>query len=336
MRLNSFEVLQPAVDQLNENIRFREDYENYVDVKCGGVASADCAEAHYEAWENVNDKLEVVDKAKLVLSVVVGGGMAAGPKMLQVLKNCAANLACLNELGITLVEAGAEVAAGGPLAGSGGIAFATGSVVLKKGDEVLGVIDETLGHLTHLNASSELFRASDGSLLRFTDDGEWRVLWTEQASKKTGLTEDFVDQMVSTPKGERPDPSTYMSQTEIDAHLTQFEGGVTKIKASAPSGIEGPPGGTFVMPKAEADRLIAEAGGDVRQLEKLLGLKSGDLGASPVRVDIDNPSGLRMPSGNEIGANSMWVPGGRTAGGIWEATINPVPASQYQVTSIYE
>ncbi|AXO14571.1 hemagglutinin repeat-containing protein [Thalassospira indica] len=325
----SFEVLQPALDQIDANIRFREDYENYVDVKCGGVASAACAQSHYEAWENVNEKLEVVDKAKLVLSVVVGGGMAAGPKMLQVLKNCATNVACLNELGITLVEAGAEVAAGGPLAGSGGIAFAAGSaIVLKKGDEVLGVIDETLGHLTHLNASSELFRASDGSLLRFTDDGEWRVLWTEQASKKTGLTEDFVDQMVSTPKGERPDPSTYMSQADIDAHLARFDDGAVRFASAEDVSTyrtAGPPSGGFVIPKSEFDNLVQEAGGDLSLVEVRLGLDTGSLTSGntvALAIEPQNLNNLRIPSGNEGGANSKWVPGGFTSDGVPEAVMD--------------
>ena len=78
-----------------------------------------------------------------------------------------------------------------------------------------------------------------------------------------------------------------------------------------------------VMPKAVADRLIQQSGGDVRRLEDLLGLNRGDLGTGPVRVDIQSPSGLRVPSGNELGANNQWVPGGFTSGGIPEATIDP-------------
>lgn len=142
--------------------------------------------------------------------------------------------------------------------------------------------------------------------------------------------------IVAMPKGSRPDPSTYLTQTEIDAHLELFEGGVTKIKASAPNGTEGPPGGTFVMPKSVADRLISESARDVSRLEDLLGLERGTLGTNPVRVDVASPTGLRMPSGNELGANSYWVSGGRTYGGIPEATINPVAIERYQVTPLFE
>lgn len=38
----------------------------------------------------------------------------------------------------------------------------------------------------------------------------------------------------------------------------------------------------------------------------------GELGTNPVRVDIPNPTGLRMPSGNELGANAQWLPDGKT------------------------
>jgi len=41
----------------------------------------------------------------------------------------------------------------------------------------------------------------------------------------------------------------------------------------------------------------------------MLGLSKGDLGDVPVRIDISNPTGLRMPSGNEAGANNFWLLG---------------------------
>lgn len=63
------------------------------------------------------------------------------------------------------------------------------------------------------------------------------------------------------------------------------------------------------MPKAVADDLIKRSGGSVPKLEKILGLNSGDLGDSPLRVDINNPTGLRMPAGNGKEANEFWLPG---------------------------
>lgn len=99
-------------------------------------------------------------------------------------------------------------------------------------------------------------------------------------------------------------------QDLINSHLGQFDGGATKFSSAAPSGVVGPPGGTFVMPKSLADSLVKQAGGDVAKLERLLSLEPGTLGANPVRIDIPSPSGLRISSGNELGANKQWIPGG--------------------------
>lgn len=83
------------------------------------------------------------------------------------------------------------------------------------------------------------------------------------------------------------------------------------------------------MPSTVADSFVAKAGGDVSVLEKLLSLEPGTLGANPVRIDIPSPGGLRMPSGNELGANRQWLPGGYTGGGIPEATVNPAKPGTY-------
>ena len=113
-----------------------------------------------------------------------------------------------------------------------------------------------------------------------------------------------------------------------------FEGGVTKIQWGAPTRPLGPPSGTFVMPKPVADELIAKSDGDIFKLEQFLSLEPGTLGTSPVRVDISKPTGLRIPDGNEVGANSQWIPGGYTGGGIPEATIDQVPLNKLIVTDI--
>ncbi|QJD85852.1 RHS repeat protein [Cohnella herbarum] len=154
--------------------------------------------------------------------------------------------------------------------------------------------------------------------------------------KGTGKVIDpkVVDKILATDKGLRPNPSTYLSKEYIDSHLAMFEGGVTKIQWGAPTRPLGPPTGTFIMPKSVADDLIAKSGGDVSKLEELLSLDPGTLGSSPVRVDIPKPTGLRMPDGNEVGANSQWIPGGYTSGGIIEATIDQVPLDKLIVTKI--
>jgi RHS repeat-associated protein len=141
--------------------------------------------------------------------------------------------------------------------------------------------------------------------------------------------------ILSLKKGSRPDPSTYLSKNFISKHLSGFEDGVTKFYKEIPTGKLGPPSGTFVMPKKIADELIKKAGGDVSKLEKMLGLNPGDLGPKPVRADIINPKGIRMPSGNELGANGNWRPGGFTRGGVPEAIINPVTPGNYSVSPLY-
>ncbi len=156
-----------------------------------------------------------------------------------------------------------------------------------------------------------------------------------EAIQRTGLSGEKFFEILNTPKGLRPDPSTYLKADYISSHLARFEGGVTKISATAPAGVVGPPGGTFVMPKSLADELIAKTGGNVSKLEELLSLEPGTLGANPVRIDISSPNGLRMPSGNELGANSQWLPGGYTGGGIPEATIDPAKIGTYTVKTIF-
>ena len=151
---------------------------------------------------------------------------------------------------------------------------------------------------------------------------------------REGVDEKKISEILSTPKGSRPDPTTYLSKEYIDSHLSHFQDGVTKIKSKAPVDTEGVGLGTFVMPKSVADDVIAQADGEVSKLEKLLGLNLGDLGTNPVRVDIPNPQNIRIPSGNEAGAwPGYWTPGGYTKpGGVMEAVIDPVPKTEYIVT----
>lgn len=41
---------------------------------------------------------------------------------------------------------------------------------------------------------------------------------------------------------------------------------------------------------------------------------------------------LRIPSGNEAGANSHWIPGGKTDGGVPEAITDLIPNVPDNVT----
>jgi hypothetical protein len=144
-----------------------------------------------------------------------------------------------------------------------------------------------------------------------------------------------VDRVLSIKKGSRPDPTTYLSQDYIETHLSRFADGVTKFSSKTPTGIVGPPGGTFVIPGSLADTIVVQSGDDVGKLEQLLSLDPGVLGTSPVRIDIPSPGGLRLPSGNELGANNQFLPGAYMAGRIPEATINPAPPGTYSVAPVF-
>jgi hypothetical protein len=108
------------------------------------------------------------------------------------------------------------------------------------------------------------------------------------------------------PKGKRPSPETYTAPDAMHVHRALFEAGAAKVVPHAPQGAIGPPQGTFVLPKTYVAQAIKDSGGDVRKLEQLLGLEKGYLGENPVLVEVTKPSGLRMPSGNEPGANPQF------------------------------
>jgi len=45
------------------------------------------------------------------------------------------------------------------------------------------------------------------------------------------------------------------------------------------------------------------------------------------RIDVFNfkDLDLKLPSGREEGANKFWIAGGKTAGGLLEAFVKPIP-----------
>jgi hypothetical protein len=125
------------------------------------------------------------------------------------------------------------------------------------------------------------------------------------------------EEILVTPKGSRPAPAEYLTPAYIQKHLKQFEGSASRFMTEGnlnKYGIGQKDGTSFVMPKAEADALLASTKGEPRAMERALGLPDGFLDNNRlVRVDISNPqgSGLRVPSGNEAGANELWIPGGK-------------------------
>lgn len=155
-----------------------------------------------------------------------------------------------------------------------------------------------------------------------------------------GITPEKAAEILHMDKGTRPDPSEYLSQAYIENHLAKFSDGAARFMPGQNFdryGLGNIDGTTFVLPKSEADSLIAAAGGDGEKIERALGLPEGffDDGGALVRIDIPNPEsfGLRMPSGNEAGANQMWLPGGLLPDGSAEAIIDGsgIPPEGYSV-----
>lgn len=174
-------------------------------------------------------------------------------------------------------------------------------------------------------------------VVRQTDEVAGRLTTT---ANRLGIPEADVRRIVETPRGDRPDPTTYMSREAIDQHLDAFRetGAVRFTPASNVTdyGTLGPPGGTFVIPRRELDALIEETGGDMAQIEQRLGLGAGSLTSGQTIAAYIAPEdlrGLRMPSGNERGANEFWLPGGYTSGGMPEATIDVPADTPYSVIS---
>lgn len=156
------------------------------------------------------------------------------------------------------------------------------------------------------------------------------------------LTRTQLDEITAIPKGSRPAPSEYLPAQYVSDHLALFEDGATRFQLKSGLDKYGPgqvDGTSFVMPRAQADELLARTAGDPRALERALGLPEGQLdGQTLMRVDFDRPAelDLRMPSGNEAGANELWIPGGRLPDGSAEAVIDvgTIAPSRYSATPV--
>ena len=155
--------------------------------------------------------------------------------------------------------------------------------------------------------------------------------------EKAGLDQQKIDEIIAIPKGKKPKPFKYLTQDYINQHLDYFKkGGMVKIIPSEPIGTIGGRGGIFVLSKLELEQIIQEAHGEISHIEKALGFDSGYLGDDPVIVVFEEPSGLRMPDGNEIGAHpNYWIPGGYTSGGIKEAVIDAASKGTYSFYHLF-
>jgi len=108
----------------------------------------------------------------------------------------------------------------------------------------------------------------------------------------------------------------------------QFDDGASRFMTQSNLQKYGPAqadGTAFVMTRKQADKLLADAGGDAAKFEQALGLPANTLSTNPmVRVDFPRPRELnvRVPRGTEAGANSLWMPGGYLPSGQLEAVLD--------------
>ena len=152
--------------------------------------------------------------------------------------------------------------------------------------------------------------------------------------------------VLSIPKKERPSVEKVYSSEYIEAHRQQFKNGAIKIQKYTPEegGYNNGAVGNikdhvaFVMPKEVGEILIKVTKGDPELLEDILGLHRGDLGSSPVAIEIPPESikNPRIPSGNEDSAfDGFWKPGGQTfPGNMPEAVIDEVPWGEFTIRKL--
>jgi len=151
---------------------------------------------------------------------------------------------------------------------------------------------------------------------------------------------DWTPNSVVSWKGDAPEPGEYLDADYVAQHLARFDDGASRIYFSNSLHTYGPgqaDHSTFVFPTSELQNILDETGGDAHEVALRLGMDpadfhvDGDLNLPLLDVEIRNfdPSeleNLRMPSGNESGANENWIPGGFLPTGVPEAVMD-VPAS---------
>ncbi len=158
----------------------------------------------------------------------------------------------------------------------------------------------------------------------------------KKIAERLGIPAEQVQKIIDLGRGNRPNPSSYMTKSQIAEHLAKFDDGAVRFTSRASlakRGTLGPPGG-FVMPASEFSELMKAAKGDLRIVEKKLSLDSGYLSSSDTMIafiEKKDIKGLKIPSGNEGGAHEvLWRPGGYTLGGVSEAVMDFLTSTPYK------
>lgn len=149
-------------------------------------------------------------------------------------------------------------------------------------------------------------------------------------------------EIISIPKGKRPLPSNYLKWRYRHRHQRNFRRGASflipkYILDKYGRATLGRQDGLFVMSRKEMDDLLQKANGKLAFIETELGIPAGLWNNTVLlRIDIRRPKRLhlRIPSGNETGANELWIPGGKLPNGYLESVVDPVPEGKYVETVI--
>ncbi|MDI9877400.1 hypothetical protein [Flectobacillus rivi] len=165
------------------------------------------------------------------------------------------------------------------------------------------------------------FKSNHGVLIKWADDALLNAFKSGNSQK---------DILLLFRKGHTPLPWVYLNEEYIARHLAKFDKGAVRFTSRKSFNTYGTLGsylshGDLVFPKTELDKILLETGGNLRQVEQKLGLDNGyleDEDAMIVLIDKQDFRGLSIPFGNEDGANSFYLPGGYTLGGIPVAILS--------------
>ena len=172
--------------------------------------------------------------------------------------------------------------------------------------------------------------ASDDVLSKFIDNPKLVDAWDEirtanpEVSKNIGALESKAAQ-----NGSRPNPRTYLGDKFVDDHLAKFEDegcAFVVIKDDIESlDYNSLPPNKFVALKSDMDKIITECKGNRQLLAEKLGYKNKNVFDNKEIFVVYTKGNSRfkfdIPTGNEVGANDMWIPGGKTSGGTTEAVL---------------
>lgn len=216
------------------------------------------------------------------------------------------------------------------------------------GSAVIRPLKDALdGVPVHVRQLSEMFRKHGQKQNRNTSDVQNLdspdVVHPLQQAWRSDT--DWTPDSVVSWKGDAPDPGDYLDADYIAQHLGRFDDGASRIYFSDSLHTYGPgqaDNSTFVFPTSELQNILDSSGGSADEIADALGMDRSwfyDQIGNPRPVEIRNfdPSeldNLRMPSGNEAGANPNWIPGGYLPTGVPEAVID-VPSSATGTTSDY-